>query len=134
MGSEQAANAAGPQLPVLGAEGAAVIYYLERELARLRAEVQSQRRDPTKVSPEGKAILKFVRAKLDERIAQVRAENANAADPVVNVTVDLAPLAEIIGDAIQKMGEAVAVAMANRPKRSVNIEYSDGSISRIREA
>jgi hypothetical protein len=84
------------------------------------------------MTDEGKAILKFVRGKLDERIAQVRAENANAADPVVNVTVDLVPLAEIIGDAIQKMGEAVAVAMSARHKRTLRVEHGDSS-SVIRE-
>jgi hypothetical protein len=88
---------------------------------------------PAPLSAETRATIKFIRKKLDEQIAKVRAENtANASPPVVNVTLDVAELAEIIGGAVERMGEVVAAALQNRPRRTLRIEHGDSS-SVIRE-
>ena len=101
------------------------------ELAKIHAEFAefraAQTKEPGKIGWESKAVLRFVRARLDERFAALHAGNKEPV--VVNVTVDTEPLARAIAEAIR----GVAIAMLQRPKRSVSIEHSDGSRSTVRE-
>ena len=92
--------------------------------------MNSNQASPGKVGPEGQAILRFVRARLDERFAALEAEKT----PPVVVNIDAAELAEVLAVAIEGVGKVIAAALIQRQKRSVHIEHSDGSRSTVREA
>ena len=117
----------------------------------------------SRLSDESKSVLRFVRARLDERFAalaalpaapDVRVENqVDVAPAAVNVTVNTEPIAEAIAEAIGTLGLAITEALVEalvealarmpapqvtveapvRPARRVTITHSDGSTSTVSE-